>query len=166
MPHRFSWFGAGLVVVGVLLLLHRLGYVPFGWHTVFWGVVALAGAFKMYRSFIMKRRGGAFWGTILFVLGTLNVLDEVNLFTLDHPFVPAVIFLTVGMGFLLSYSVEPNEWHVLVPCAIFLALGGVMLLSEMGYLYQWDVEDFIRKYWPAALILFGGSLLLNRQSAH
>ena len=164
MRFRFSWFGVGLVVVGAALFFHRLWYIPFGWLLVFWGIVAVAGAFKIYRGFLDKHGSSAFWGTILLLLGLFNVLDAVDLFTLDHPYVGTAIFLSLGIAFLLRYLVHPKAWHMMVPSIIFLALGGVMLLANLGYLYRWDVEDFIRTYWPAALIIFGGSLLLSRAS--
>ena len=165
MRFRFSWFGIGLVVVGAALFVNRMGLIPFGWHLVFWGIIAVAGGFKIYRGFIEKRGSSAFWGVILLTAGTLFVLDDVGLFTLDHPYIAAAIFLSLGTAFLVRYLVFPKAWHIIVPAGIFLSIGGVMLLANFGYLYRWDVEDFIRTYWPAALIIFGGSLLLSRASS-
>ena len=162
MHFRFSWFGILLVVVGAVLFLHRMGFIPFEWHLVFWGIIALAGAGKIYQGFLTKRARAVFWGTLLFAFGTLNVLDGLDVYSVSDPSIVAAIFLSLGLAFFLSYLVNSKGWHILVPAVIFLALGGVTLLANLGYLYRWDVEEFVHTYWPAALIIFGGSLLLSR----
>ena len=164
MRFRFSLLGIALVAVGSALFLHRLGVIPFGWHLVFWGIIALAGAAKIYGGFADRRGAAVFWGTLLFAFGAFEVLDVLNFYTLSDAYIGAAILLSLGTAFLLRYLVNPKGWHVMVPAVIFLALGGLMLLADLGYLYRWDVEEFVRTYWPAALIIFGGSLLLNRAS--
>ena len=78
---------------------------------------------------------------------------------------PTLLFIAVGTGFFLMFLVAPKAWHTLVPAVVFLGLGAVMLMAQLGYVYRWDVEEVVHTYWPVALILFGGSLLLSRQSA-
>lgn len=166
MKLRFSWFGAALILVGGVLLLHRLGVVSVGWHLAVWGVIALIGAVKLVNGFSLKQRGNAFWGTGFFLIGLYNVLAELGIYELRSFLIAPALVLTLGAAFLVMYLVVPRDWHVLVPTAFFLGLGTLMVMVEMGYLYQWDVEDIVRTYWPIGLILFGAALLLNRHASH
>lgn len=162
---RFPWFGVGLIAVGAAMLLHRLGVVTFGWHSAFWGVVALFGAYSLITSFTTGRSGAAFWGTVMFVAGAYWILEEMNLLYVSSYLLFPWTVVLVGAGFLMMFAVKPRNWHVLVPSVCFLGAGALMILSEMGYFDRWDVLDAFRMYWPIALILFGITLLLNRKSS-
>jgi hypothetical protein len=162
---RFPWFGAGLIVVGSAMLLHRMGVVTFGWHAAFWGVVALAGLYKVVTAFTTGRAGAAFWGTVFLVVGGYQTLEYLGVvYVSSYLLFPWTVVL-VGAGFLMMFAVRPRDWHVLVPAAFFVGTGTVMVLAEMGYFDRWDVMDALRQYWPIALILFGITLLLNRRSS-
>jgi hypothetical protein len=162
---NFPWFGVALIVVGSALLLHRMGVMTFGWHTAFWGIVALFGAFKLATSFTTGRAGSAFWGTVFLVAGGYQMLEDMNIaYVSSYLLFPWTVVL-VGVGFLMMFAVRPRNWHVLVPAAVFIGAGALMVLSEMGYMNRWDVVDAFRQYWPIALILFGITLLLNRKSS-
>jgi hypothetical protein len=162
---QFPWFGAGLIVVGAAMLLHRIGVVNFGWHAALWGIVALFGAFKLVTAFTTGRAGAAFWGTVLFVAGAYQAMEDLNLvYVSSYLLFPWTVVL-VGVGFLMMFAVKPKNWHVLVPSVVFMGAGTLMVLSEMGYFDRWEVVDAFRQYWPIALILFGITLLLNRKSS-
>ncbi len=166
MRLRFSWFGAALIVIGLAMVLHRLGTVSFEWPTVLWTLVAVAGVLKLVQGFMDRKRGSVFWGTIFFAVGASVVVDRAELVIIPSYFIPSFFVVAIGIGFLLMFLVAPREWHVLIPALVFLSIGTAMVLAEVGYLREWDVKEIIHTYWPVALILFGGSLLLSRQSAH
>ena len=44
---------------------------------------------------------------------------------------------------------------------LLLGTGSVTICAEIGILERWEIVDTIHMWWPAALILFGGALLLN-----
>ncbi len=162
---RFPWFGIALIVIGGAMLLYRLHVVMFGWHTAFWGIVAIFGAYKLVTAFASGRTGGAFWGTVLFVIGGYQTLEDLGLaYVSTYLLFPWTVVL-VGVGFLMMFAVKPRNWHVIVPAVFFMGTGALMVLSELGYLDRWDVVEVLRQYWPIALIVFGVTLLLNRKSA-
>ena len=162
---RFPWFGVGLIVVGAVMLLHRLGMVSFSWHAALWGALALFGAFKLVTAFTTGRSGAAFWGTALLGLGGYQLLEALDaVYISSYLLFPWTVVL-VGVGFLMMFAVRPREWHVIVPALFFVATGSIMILAEMGYFDRWDVVEAIRQYWPIALILFGVTLLLNKKSS-
>lgn len=164
MKFRFSWFGAALILVGLLLLLHRLGFVSLSWHLVFWGTITLIGGVKLVNGFALKQRGRAFWGTGFFLIGLYNVLVELELYQLREYLIGPALVLTLGVAFLVMFLVVPRDWHVLVPTIFFLGLGALMVMAELGYLYRWEVEDLVGTYWPVGLVVFGAALLLSRGS--
>jgi hypothetical protein len=75
---RFSWFGVGLVIIGVAMLLDRLDVIPFGWQPVFWTLIAAFGIAKAVDGFGRKKSGHVFWGTILFLFGTYSLLRDLD----------------------------------------------------------------------------------------
>jgi hypothetical protein len=163
---KIPWFGVGLIVVGAVMLLHRLDVISLGWHAALWALVALFGVYKLISAFSNGGRpGSAFWGTVLFVLGTYQTLERMDLFCVDSYLLFPWTVVLVGVGFLMMFAVKPRHWHVIIPAMSFLVAGGMMILAEMGYFDRWDVVDALRQYWPIALILFGVSLLLSRKTS-
>jgi hypothetical protein len=164
MKPRVSWFGVGLVFIGLALLLRKLNVVAMDWPVILWAIVTVVGGAKIVQGYSARAHGMAFWGTLLFLVGGYNLLWNIDVLVIRHGLVIPALFLAIGVSFLVMYTVTPKDWHLLVPALVFAGLGAVMGLAEMGYLYRWDVEDAVRTYWPAALILFGASLLLSRTS--
>ena len=169
---KVSWFGAALVLVGAALLLDRTGVVSLGWHGVFWGAVAVFGAVKVVNCFVLRKAApdakghcGIFWGTLLFLFGLYNLLEDLGAFEVHSYFGFPVLFVMVGLAFLAVFVSRPRDWHVLIPACLFIGVGAVMIVAELGMLDRWEIQDAVRSYWPIALILFGGALLLNRRSA-
>jgi hypothetical protein len=163
MRPTFSWFGVGLVVIGLVLLLDRLDVLYFEWTTAVWGLLAVFGATRMVDGFRRKLRARLFWGTFLFLLGTYSVLYHLNVFPFHFHVHPPVILLILGLCILALFVLNPKEWHVLIPSLSFIGLGTLWILVRLGFVYRYDVIDAIRYYWPMALILFGVSLLLRKR---
>ncbi len=160
------WIGAALILVGAAILLERTGVLDIGWKVVFWGIVAVGGAVKLYDGFTRNRRGAIFGGTGFLILGVACLLDKLDVIYLDGPAAFALLLLAVGIAFLLMLVKSPRDWHLAVPGICFLAIGGAMFAGEIGiFPYVWEFRDIIRHYWPVVLILFGASLLLNRRAA-
>jgi hypothetical protein len=164
MPGRFPLFGVALVLIGAAMLLDRTGVLSLSWPLVFWGAIALLGAFKLTRGFTVATCGGGslFWGTVLLAVGLYNVLRDMNVTVIDTYLELPALVTTVGAGFLMMFIRHPRHWHILIPALFFGGLGTLMLLSELGYFSRWEVMSVVRTYWPIVLILFGASLLLSR----
>jgi hypothetical protein len=158
---NIPWFGVGLIVVGVAMMLDRFNILSFGWWAVIWSLIAVSGIMKAVHGFSNKRSGRVFWGTFLFLLGTYGLLRDIDVIELrSYWWLPAMI-LIVGFSLMMMYMSTPKEWHLLIPALVLLGTGAAMVLTEFGYFYRYDVVEAIRRYWPAALILFGLSLVLR-----
>jgi hypothetical protein len=159
---RWSWFGAGLIVLGIAMLLDRLEIVRFDWHIVLWALLAIVGLVKGMDGFSKKKTSRVFWGTFLFLLGAYNLLRGIDAIELrSYWWLPAMM-LMLGFSLLMMFVCSPREWHLLVPALVLLGVGAAILLTEFGYFYRYDVAEAIRMYWPITLILFGLSLVLQR----
>jgi hypothetical protein len=154
-----------MVVLGISMLLDRLDVVRFGWHPVFWTLLVIFGLVRAMNGFEKKKTGRVFLGTFLFLFGAYNLLRIMDVVELrSYWWLPAII-LMLGFSLLMMFVCAPKEWHVLVPALMLLGIGAAMVLTELGYFYQYDIVEAIRKYWPAGLILFGLSLILQRTLA-
>jgi hypothetical protein len=165
MCQRFPFFGLLLILVGSVMLLDRTGIISLGWHSVFWGLVTLLGAYKLYAGFTEPARGGIFWGTVFFFVGGYNFLNDLDLLEFSSSMLLPLFIIVVGVGFLLMFFRHLHDWHLIVPALFFVGLGTAMVLSELGTVGRWEVLGAIKAYWPVGLILFGGALLLNRKTA-
>ena len=164
--NKLSWFGISLILVGSAMLLDRLDVLTFGWKPVLWALVMFFGIAKATSGFSREKRANIFWGTFFFLFGTYMLLHNLDLIDVRSYMVFHVVLLIVGSGILMMYFSSPKEWHLLVPALLLVVIGGVMVLTELGYFYRYDVVETIRLYWPVGLILFGIALVLRRGSTH
>jgi hypothetical protein len=120
--------GAALILLGILMLLERLGLFH-GASDLFWGVVFLAGgAYFLYR--FANNMGGEWWAAIpgfaLVGLAADSLLPRVfgnwgGLFFLGF----------LGLGFVAVYFSDRQRWWALIPGGVLLTLGFVSVLSNV-----------------------------------
>jgi hypothetical protein len=164
--------GAGLILLGGLMLLERIGLFR-GAVDVFWGgVLLVAGAYFLYR-FISNPRGdwwAAIPGTALAGLAAESLWPRVlgswgGLFFLGG----------LGLGFLAVYLSGRERWWALIPAGTLLTLAFISVLTERagieetsGFLFIGLGLTFIlvavlaSKQWayiPAVVLLALGALL-------
>jgi hypothetical protein len=167
MSHRkstVSWFGLVLVLVGVLLLLDRLHVIHTDMSIILWVGLLLLGFLTAVRGFTENRSGRIFWGTLLFLVSVFFLLRTGDLMEVHAHLLPPAFFLMTGISFLMIFINNPREWGVLIPAVTLGTLGVILIMVEYGYLYEWDVWEGIRVYWPVVLILVGLSVLLKPRS--
>ncbi len=162
---RFSWLGAGLVTVGIIMLLNRLDVLDLHWWTGLWLVLGCLGVKMVLDGFEKPARGRVFGGTMLFLIGLYQILGDIDVIQFRSYYFFPVFIVILGLAFLVTYISAPRQWHLLVPAILLCAFGAVLFLAEFGYLYRWEVMSFIGDYWPIGLILFGFSLLFARRTA-
>ncbi len=101
-----------------------------------------------------SRHGGSMFGVILTILGTLWVLN--NLDIIDFQFKnwwPLILIILGLMNIFGTYRFNnPGAW-------IMIALGVIFLLANHGY-FTWSE---IWKFWPVILIIIGVSLIFRRK---
>ena len=156
---RYSWFGIGLVIIGAAMLLDRLDVIRFGWQPIFWTLIAAFGIAKAVDGFGRKKSGRVFWGTVLFLFGAYNLLRDLDVVELRSYWMLPAMLVIMGLSFLMMYISSLKEWHLLIPAILLLGIGAVMIMTEYGYFYRYDVFEAVRMYWPVGLILFGGAMV-------
>ncbi len=164
--------GAALVLLGVLLLLQRVGFFA-GLLEVFWGVVFLAGAaFFLWRFASDSSRD---WWAAIPGFALVGLAGEI----LVPPALGnwhGLLFLgALGLGFWAVYLAGRERWWAIIPGGVLITLGFIALLTErlgtqdtgpvlfagLGITFLL-VAILARKRWayiPGILLLVFGSLL-------
>ena len=162
--NHFPWFGIILILAGAALLLDRLDILNIEFSYVLWSFVMIVGFAKVYLGFSSNHSGRIFFGTIFFLFGLYFLLRAIDYVEMrGHIFIPAT-FLIVGFAFIMMYLNNPREWAFLIPAVLLMGIGAAYILSEVGYLYPWEVREYVRMYWPVGLILIGLAVLLRRRN--
>jgi hypothetical protein len=120
--------GAGLILLGVLMLLERFGFFR-GASDFFWGVVFLAGGtYFLYR--FANNISGEWWAAIPGF--ALVGLAADSLLTRMFGDWGAFFFLGfLGLGFLAVYFSGRERWWALIPGGVLLTLGIVSVLNNV-----------------------------------
>lgn len=167
--HKHSiWPGLILIIIGALLLIHKLTPYSFGWYELY-PLILIGLGLLFFASIVHKRdKGAVFPGTIVLLLGLFFFLRNYDIIPYYYMREVWPIFLIIlGIAFLAIFITKPADWGVLIPAGIFLFLGIVFLLRKFHIIY-WDIWDIIADYWPVILIIIGGGIILGalkRQSA-
>lgn len=155
--------GIILVVVGVGLLLRQLNIITIDAGTVIAAAVTVYGGTMIIRSFSLQIRQSLFFGSLCFFSGIVILLGMYHVIERSpYIYIPAFL-LVFGLAFLMLFIFNVKDIHLLVPASVFIGLGIAFMMTEIGYWYLEDVKDAIAMYWPVALILFGGLLLVRRK---
>jgi hypothetical protein len=164
LARRGSFWGMVLIVLGAALLLERLHILGLGFSTIFWPLMMLLGIVWVARGFTLNRKGAIFWGTVLFLYALFFFLRSIESLQLYGHLFPAATFLVFGAAFLMVFVNDVQDWYFLIPALLLMGLGFLLVVSEYGYIYRWEVWEALRLYWPVVLVLFGLGILLRRSS--
>lgn len=163
--NRVSLIGAILVLIGVALLLRQMHMLDISGKKLLFIALALYGGATVTRSLLYNVRHKIFWGSLCFFSGILLTLKEYGLVYGSAPmFLPAVLVI-FGFSFLVLFIFNVRDWHLIIPSLLFIGLGASLMLTELRMLYAEQVWHVLRNYWPVALILMGGAMVLRRRSA-
>jgi hypothetical protein len=120
--------GAALVLLGVLMLLERIG-IFHGALDFFWGVIFLAGgAFFLYR--FATDMHGEWWAAIPgFALAGVGADSLLSSFIGNWT---GLLFLgSLGLGFFAVYLSGRERWWALIPGGVLVTLGFTSVLSDV-----------------------------------
>ena len=158
------WFALVLIALGILLLLQRLGAISFGFHQVLWPLVMLFGLVRVAQGFSLSKRGRIFSGTLLFMYGLFFLLRFSDYIDIRlRMFLPASL-LIFGIALLMLFLDDAREWELLIPALLLFGTGSAFVLTELGYLDQFEVWDAVHRYWPLGLILVGLAIIFRRRT--
>ena len=160
---RIPWIGIGLIVMGSVLLLSRLGIVLFGWHALLWAAVGVFGGVKMVEGFRRGARTRVFWGSLLLLVACYKTLVLGGIVDTSYLDEAPVYMVITGLSFILMFASSMRDFHLLVPGSALTVVGGGLLLAEYGLADRWEIQDAVSHYWPVTLILFGALLLVKKQ---
>lgn len=162
------WVGAGLILLGALMLLERFGLLR-GATNFFWGAVFLAGGgFFLYR-FITNLKS-EWWAAIpgFMLLG----LSADNLLSGIVGKWSGVFFLgLLGAGFFVVYFSGRERWWALIPGGVLITLaftsvltsretGGIFFLGlGLTFLLVAVLASLQWAYIPGVILLLFGALL-------
>jgi len=156
MRHRIlGCFGWGLIIFGLMLLIHRHWGLTWGWLAVMIGALLY---YRIIRGTI--DRGFIFLTTVLFVMGGAKVVWDIGLIDFEGWRLWPIFLGSVGLAFMLAWSVKEAGWWVLPVGGALLVLSSAGLGMSSWFKFRHLVHD-ITDYWPALLIIFGVSLILS-----
>jgi len=168
------WVGAGLILLGALMLLERFGLFH-GATNVFWGVVFLVGGgFFLYR--FAANLNSEWWAAIPgFALLGIAVDNLLSAFVRLHW--GGLFFLgLLGVGFFAIYISGRERWWALIPGGVLVTLavtsfmsnnisgvrdqGGIFFLGlGLTFLLVAILASLQWAYIPGVILLLFGALL-------
>jgi hypothetical protein len=161
---HIPWFGVALIIIGIALLLDRLNVLNIEFSTIFWPIVMLFGLLRVGYGFSQNVQRRVFGGTVMFLYGLFFFLRSSDYVDLHgHIFFPAT-FLILGLAFFMMFLNNFKEWVFLLPAILLCGVGAAFILSEMGYLYRYDVWEAVHLYWPLGLVIIGLAIILRRRT--
>lgn len=154
-------WGFILIVIGALLLLHRLDALPFDWWGIVWGGVALA-ALAVTTRRVREKKEGTFWWVMLFGFALYKFVRTTGWVEVPVWYGFPLMLIVAGLAFVVMVVARPKAWHLAVPALCLIGAGTAMLLAEMGTMDYEMVRAAISDYWPFAIIAYGGALIASR----
>ncbi len=122
------WIGAGLVLLGLLMLLERFGLFQ-GVTSLFFGLLFLAAAGVFLYYFVNDTRNT--WWAAIPGFALLGIAATI-LFSTFLPEWSGFFFLAaLGIGFLCVYLSGRERWWALIPAGVLITLGFVAILNDV-----------------------------------
>jgi len=158
------WPGIVLVVIGLIILIHKMAIIQFDWYELYPLLFLGLGIWFLFKVFIYKKTNSAFAGSLFLLLGIFFLLRNYDLYEFGFMFEVWPVFLLIfGIAFLVQFIVKPQDWGLLIPAGIFLFLGVGFLARNLHWhwLCPFEVTRILERYWPLALILIGAGIIAS-----
>ncbi len=162
--NKISLFlGIVLVLSGLIILLDKFGILYLSWKKVISILLVFYGAYFGYSGFGLNSNSKVFWGSILFFFGIYLFIDSFGLLNPDVHFFWPVVMIITGLSFFMSFVNRPKDFALLLPAVTLVGIGVLFLLTNLGFIYSFELWDRIEKFWPVLLIIFGLYFMLKRR---
>ncbi len=122
------WIGAGLVVLGLLMLLERFGLFH-GITTLFWGALFLAAAGVFLYRFAYNMSSE--WWAAIPGFALLGIAATILLSTILPQWSGFFFLAALGVGFLCVYLSGRERWWALIPAGVLVTLGFIAVMSDV-----------------------------------
>lgn len=161
--NRVSLLGLFLIAFGLVILLKKFHVIHIQSAELVWPLLAIMGLFLTGRGLIDNKRGKIVWGTVLFLYSIFFFLRSLDTVYVPIDLILPATFMIFGIVGIMLFVSRPGDWYFLIPGLLLLAVGASVLLSEYGYWYGWEMRQFVKTWWPAALVLFGAGMILRHR---
>ena|SRR5512142_185073 len=122
------WIGAGLVVLGLLMLLERFGLFH-GVTSLFWGLIFLAGAGFFFYRFYNNMRSE--WWAAIPAFALLGIAATILLSSVLPQWSGLWFLASLGVGFLCVYLSDRQRWWAIIPAGVLITLGFIAVMSDV-----------------------------------
>ena len=108
----------------------------------------------MFSAAFFKEVDGnlAFPGTVMMSVPAALLARHYELFHFELWCIWPIFFMSLGMGFIMAWTLRGSGWWVLIPAALTLAAAGGGLAFDDFYRYQSWLRDMADK-WPLWLVV-------------
>ncbi len=151
--------GILLILIGLGLLLHRMGLLDFTYDQLYPVICLAVGAYSAV-SLLRGNKNSALAASFLILFGLITFVRNYDLLTTLWALeIWSILILCLGLAFIIMYFFKPQDWGVLIPGSILTFIGLIMVLNDLDY--SWHLVDQIRSLWPIILIIIGVGILVS-----
>jgi hypothetical protein len=161
-PLKLLIAGISLIIIGGLLLLWNLGYLPF--LGLLWPLpFMVVGIFLLYQVFVKKKGDWYIFPGMLFSLGGLFFLLLNTIMQRSGLIMIWPVFMSITGLSLIPYALKRRRRHRidLLISSIFIVLLSLMFLPFSLKRTGITFFQFVLKWWPLLLIIAGSSLIIS-----
>lgn len=161
-PLKMLIAGISLIIIGGLLLLWNLGYLPF--LGLLWPLpFMIVGIFLLYQVFGKKKGDWYIFPGMIFLLGGLFFLLLNTIIQRSSLIMIWPVFMTITGLSLIPYALKRRRRHRidLLISSIFIVLLSLMFLPFSLKRTSITFFQFVLKWWPLLLIIAGLSLIIS-----
>ncbi len=145
--------GILIILLGSVLFVHEMDWFHFDWYNLYPLIFLLMGAALILISILDRNHNPMFWGTILLLLGVLFLMRNygyLNYFSFRE--VWPVFLIIIGLAFVTSFLLRPNDLGMLIPAGFLIIPGSALLLRKLHF---WAAYEYVANFWPLLIVLVG-----------
>lgn len=153
--------GILFIVIGLWLFARRFFFFTPYWIRIYPIILIFFAVLLFIETSRRNHSGSLFWGVVLLSVGGFFFLRNfaiIPYFYADEYW--PIFLLSLGMGFIALFVLNPRDWGIIIPAGLFLFFGIGFSLHTF-HTYFWGWERFIENYWPMILILIGLGVLIR-----
>ena len=148
--------GWALLLLGVLVLVERFWRASWGWGLLCLGVLFVIAAFRGSGD----NKVLLFPGVVFLVTGGAILTRQLGLADFPLWYLWPIFLGSLGLGFILLWTVSLSGWWVFFPGGLFLFLSGIGLAARSWHHYLRWLRRVV-DWWPILLLVIGLLILVG-----